>query len=143
MIRKEAWYREVQGFLAEQDSQGLDEDTWPRPKSPGRYPANEENHPHLNVKKSFDEKDTGGEETEITLPELMSEYPGVFESIFNYFRGDIYQLLDIINGGNVVNVGIANGGEVGSFRVTKELARQLWDYFRARGRVRVGLPPLK
>lgn len=56
MIHREAWYREILGYLGEQDTQGLDEDTWSRPKAPGHFPLYEEKHPRV-----YPEGKEGGE----------------------------------------------------------------------------------
>lgn len=132
MIHKESWYKEVQGFLAEQDTQGLEEDTWAHPKAPGRYPPYEENHPYSDVKDSSKEEgESGGLESDISLVELRSEYPEIFRSLYSRFRNDPYELHQIIYNKSPV--------EVAGITVTEGLARQLLEYFNARGVARSGV----
>lgn len=134
MIHRESWYKEVSGFLAEQDTQGLEEDTWAHPKAPGKYPDYEENHPYADVKGSMKGEDSGGLESDITLEEIRVDYPDTYDALINRFKRDPNELHKIIYDKSF-------GEEIAGTRLTESLARRLIKHFNARGRVRSGSFP--
>lgn len=89
MIHREAWYRELQAYLGEQETQSLEEDIWAHPRAPGKYPPFEEVHPYSDEKESGKEPfETGGGESLPGLNDLMKIDPGAVQKLWEVGRAN-------------------------------------------------------